>query len=218
MFTGIIREIGTIAKVQRSAGLLRLTVTAPKTSALVQPMESVAVNGICLSATQVRGGAMTFEIIGETQRLTTLAALRSGSRVHLEPSLSVTDRLSGHLLLGHVDGTGTIASRRQRTGELILSVRVSPRLRSWLVPKGPVAIDGVSLTVGQALGGSIFPVHLIPETLRRTTLGEREVGERLNIEIDYIAKLVRQFVHQRHHTLGQLLRGVTKRNRHAELD
>ncbi|PIQ84591.1 MAG: riboflavin synthase [Candidatus Omnitrophica bacterium CG11_big_fil_rev_8_21_14_0_20_63_9] len=205
MFTGIVREIGTVAKIQRAAGLVRLTVEAPKTSPLVQPMESVAVNGVCLSATHVRGGAITFDMIGETQRLTTLGALRSGSRVHVEPSLAVTDRLSGHLLLGHVDGTGTIASRRQRAGELILNIRVSSSLRSWLVPKGPIAVDGVSLTVGAALGGSTFPVHLIPETLRRTTLGERGVGDRLNIEIDYMAKLIRQYMTASHRN-GQVWR------------
>jgi riboflavin synthase len=195
MFTGIIREIGTVARVVRSAGLVRLTVSAPAIASRVHRLESVAVNGVCLSVVHAREPTMTFEMIPETQRLTTLGTLRSGSRVNLEPSLSLTDRLNGHVLFGHVDGLGAVVKRQQRAGELILDIRVPPTLRRFLVPNGPVTVDGVSLTVGRTLTRSTFAIHLIPETLRQTTLASRAVGDRVNIELDYFAKLIWQFHH-----------------------
>ena len=131
------------------------------------------------------------------QRVTTLGALRRGEPVHLEPSLTLTDRLGGQLLFGHVDGVGTITRRRPLAGEVGLEIRVGPRLRRLLVPKGPVAVDGVSLTVGERLTASTFSVHLIPETLRQTTLRRLAAGDRVNIELDYFAKLIRQFLRTR---------------------
>ena len=190
MFTGIIQEVGTIARVERSKGLVRLTIYAPKTASRVGPVESVAVNGVCLSVIGVRDGAISFELIPETQRLTSLGALRSGARVNLEPSLLISDRLNGHLVFGHVDGVGRVIERRQRPGELVLKIRVAPELRKLLIPKGPVALDGVSLTIGQTVGASTFTVHLIPETLRRTTLPSHGLGSRVNVELDYVAKLL----------------------------
>lgn len=194
MFTGIIQEIGTVAKLERANGLVGLAVHAPKTASCVQRLESVAVNGVCLSVVDLRRETLLFEVIAETRRLTTVGLLRRGDRVNLEPSLSLSDRLSGHIVLGHVDGVGRVITRRQRAGELVLEIRVVPGLRSLLVPKGPVAVDGVSLTVGGTLGASTFTIHLIPETLRQTTLASRKVGDRVNLEADYLAKLVRQAV------------------------
>jgi riboflavin synthase len=193
MFTGIIQELGTVARVERRKGIVRLTVHAPKTAARVGPMESVSVSGTCLTAVDVRGGTIGFEMIPETQSGTALGRLKPGGRVHIEPSLSLADRLGGHILLGHVDGVGTIVKRRQRAGELMLEIRVPAAVRRYLVPKGPVAVDGVSLTVGKTLGASTFSIHLIPETLRRTTLRDRRPGDRVNVEADYLAKLIWQF-------------------------
>jgi riboflavin synthase alpha subunit len=192
MFTGIIREQGTVARVERSKGLLRLSIHAPKTASQVAHRESVAVNGACLSVVAIRHGTMTFEIIRETQALTTLGSLRRGDRVNLEPSLGIADRLSGLVMFGHVDGIGTVVARRPRDGEVLLELRVERRLHSFLVSKGPVAVDGVSLTVGQVVRSSAFTVHLIPETTRQTTLGARRAGDRVNVELDYFAKLIRQ--------------------------
>ena len=197
MFTGIVREMGTVGRVERSRGLTRLSVHAPKTAASVRRLESVSVNGVCLSVVDIRGETMAFEVIPETQRLTTLGTVRAGDRVHLEPSLSVTDRLGGHLVFGHVDAMGTVVKRRQAPGELVVEIRVAPSVRKLLVPKGPVAVDGVSLTVGASPTASTFAVHLIPETLRQTALSRRTVGEHVNIELDYFAKLMRQFVNGR---------------------
>ena len=197
MFTGIVQELGVVGRVERSKGLTRLSVHAPKTAGRVGRLESVAVNGVCLSVVDIRGETMDFEVIPETQRLTTLGTMRAGERVHLEPSLSVTDRLSGHLVFGHVDAMGTVVKRRQATGELVVEIRVSPSVGKLLVPKGPVAVDGVSLTVGASPTTSTFAVHVIPETLRHTTLSIRQVGEHVNVELDYFAKLMRQWVKTR---------------------
>ena len=197
MFTGIVRELGVVGRVQRSKGLTRLSVHAPKTAERVGRLESVAVNGVCLSVVDIRGQTMDFEVIPETQRLTTLGTVRAGERVHLEPSLSVTDRLSGHLVFGHVDAMGTVVKRRQATGELVVEIRIPHAVRKLLVPKGPVAVDGVSLTVGGSPTASTFAVHVIPETLRQTTLSIRQVGERVNVELDYFAKLMRQWLKAR---------------------
>ena len=194
MFTGIIQELGTVARVERSKGLIRLSIAAPKTASEVERLESVAVNGVCLSVVSVRHDVLTFELIEETRHLTSLGRLRPGERVHVEPSLRVTDRLNGYLLFGHVDGTGTVMRRRERAGELVLEIRVAPTMRHLLVPKGPVAVDGVSLTVGRVVTASTFTVHLIPETLRQTTLRLRAPGDRVNLELDYLAKLVSQWV------------------------
>jgi riboflavin synthase len=194
MFTGIIREIGTVARRERSRGVIRVTIAAPRTARRVQRLESVAVNGVCLSVVAVRRDTLLVEVIRETQRLTTLGSLERGSRVNLEPSLSLTDRLNGHVVLGHVDGTGAVSARRAQAGELVLTIRLASALRRRLVPKGPVTVDGVSLTVGRSLTPSTFSVHLIPETLRQTTLASRRVGDRVNIEVDYFAKLVQQFL------------------------
>ena len=197
MFTGIIQELGTVERVERLRGLLRLSVHAPKTASKVGRLESVAVSGVCLSVVDLRHGTMTFEVIRETQSLTTLGSLRRGDRVNLEPSLSVSDRLSGHFVFGHVDGIGTVAARRELDGEVRLDLRVPAALRRFLVAKGPVAVDGVSLTVGRVVRGSTVTIHLIPETMRQTTLGDQRVGSRVNIELDYVAKLLWQFTASR---------------------
>ncbi len=197
MFTGIIRELGTVTRNERRNGLARLTIQAPRTAAKIEPLESIAVNGVCLSAVRIERGAVAFEVIPETLRMTALAGLRPGARVHVEPSLTLTDRLGGQLLLGHVDGVGRILSRRARGGEVVLEIQVPPALRRWLVPKGPIAVDGVSLTMGARLGRSSFTVHLIPETIRQTTLGGVSVGSPVNLELDYFTKLVGQLASSR---------------------
>ena len=196
MFTGIIRELGTVARLERANGLLRLSIKAPKTAGKIERLESVAVNGVCLSVVSLRNQTMTFEVIPESQRLTNLARLQRGSRVNLESSLSLSDRLDGQLLFGHVDGLGTVVSRLERAGELILTIRVGAELRRFLVSKGPIAVNGVSLTVG-TVKQNIFTVHLIPETLRQTTLLELKPGDRVNIELDYFAKLAAKFLRSR---------------------
>jgi len=197
MFTGIVQELGTVVSALTRDGILRVAVEAPKTASRAQPMDSVAVNGTCLSVVRARESVLEFDVIPQTRQLTSLRSLKPGHRVNLELSLQLADRLSGHLVFGHVDGLGTVSKRRQRAGELILEIQLPSALGRFVVSKGPIAIDGVSLTVGHRHGASSFTVHLIPETLRLTTLGSRRAGERVNIELDYFAKLTEQFVRRR---------------------
>jgi len=218
MFTGLITEQGTISTVRRAGGIVRLTIHAPRTAPRLAIGESVAINGVCLSVVSTRRGMLTFEAIQETQRLTNLGRLAAGDRVNVEPSLTLSDRLNGHLVLGHIDGLGRIRRRAQQAGEVVVEIQVSRDLRRSLVPKAPIAVDGVSLTVGGRLTPTTLTVFLIPETMRKTTLGDCRVGDAVNIEVDYVAKLIAQFAKPRQQQLTQLLRGVTKRNRHAALD
>lgn len=190
MFTGLIRELGVITRLRNGGGLLRLELSAPRLAARVGVLESVAVNGVCLTVTRAQAGRLEFEMIPETRQRTALARLRRGDQVHLEPSLTLADRLNGHLVLGHVDGVGRVISRRQRPGMLVVTVQADAAVRRWLVPKGPITVDGVSLTVGPGVRGGRFMLFLIPETLKRTTLGERRAGDLVNLEADYLAKLV----------------------------
>lgn len=197
MFTGIIRELGTVVARARADGVHRLRIHAPALSSGLGVGESVAVNGVCLSAVQIRQGTVTFEMIPETCRLTTLGALRSGDRVNLEPSLTLSDRLNGHLVFGHVDGVGTITRVQRQAGQLALTIQMERALRRYLAPKSPLAVDGVSVTVGSRLSQTQCSVFLIPETIRKTTLGSRRAGERVNLEVDYLAKLLAQLVRSR---------------------
>ena len=190
MFTGIIQEIGTVARVRRVGDITALTIAAPKVSAGLGLGESVAVNGVCLSVVRAGRGHVKFEMVPETQRLTTLGGLRAGSRVNVEPSLRLSDRLNGHLVLGHVDGIGRITRLRRRGEHVEMSLRIPAALGRYCISKGSIAVDGVSLTVGVWRPPLLGTVYLIPETLRRTTLGLRRVGEAVNLELDYVAKLV----------------------------
>jgi riboflavin synthase len=204
MFTGIVQELGTVYSLERARrsgkradDVDRLHVFAPKTAAGLVPGESVAINGACLSVVSVRQGAMTFEIIPETRRLTNLGTLSAGARVNVERSLTLSDRLNGHVVLGHVDGVGRILRCQKKAGEVALGIRVDAGLRRYLVPKAPIAVDGVSLTVGARVASAMFSVFLIPETIHKTTLGLRRVGDLVNIEADYFAKLLIQFAQKR---------------------
>jgi len=192
MFTGIITELGTIVRRQQQRGLERLHILAPHMAEGCAVGDSVAINGACLSVVRVMRDILEFEMIPETRALTNLSRAMVGSKVNLEPSLSLSDRLHGHLVLGHVDGMGRIRRREQRAGQTVLTIQLASALRRYLVSKGPVAIDGVSLTVGGHLSNHSFSVFLIPETLRKTTLGFRHVGDFVNIEVDYFAKLLLQ--------------------------
>lgn len=197
MFTGIVQEIGTVTSIRRAGGIARLEFHAPKTAAGLGAGESVAVSGVCLTVVRAGRGSVSFEAIPETLRLTNLGGLKTGSRVNLERSLRLSDRLNGHVVLGHVDGVGVVSRRSRQAGQLRLEIRVPREVTPYLVPKGPITVDGVSLTLGERVSGAGACVYLIPETLERTTLGERQTGERVNLEVDYLAKLVRQWMARR---------------------
>lgn len=190
MFTGIVQELGTVERLAAARDADRLTVRAPRLAPSLTPGESVAVNGVCLTVVESNRGVLLFEIVPETRRLTALGAIKAGDRVNLERSLALSDRLNGHIVLGHVDGIGMVTQRRVARGECVLAVKLPNTLRPYVVPKGPIALDGVSLTVGADIVRDVVRVFLIPETLKRTTLGWREPGDHVNIEVDYVAKLV----------------------------
>ncbi|MBM4130196.1 riboflavin synthase [bacterium] len=192
MFTGIIREIGVLRGISPRGEVLRLAIAAPRTAAAVRDGDSVAVDGICLTVTGSRPGVFSVEAAAETRRLTTLGAWQAGRRLHLEPALRAGDGLDGHYVQGHVDGTGRVTAVRQaRGGGRLVTVAVPSALRTYLTPKGSVALDGVSLTVDEGPFADRFTVNLIPHTLAVTNLGALTVGAAVNLEMDVLVKAVR---------------------------
>ena len=191
MFTGLIREVGRIRSLSARSEVTRLELHAPACAPELTPGASLAVNGICLTVVRLRGTAVTVEAAAETRRVTTLRGWRAGDRVHLEPALRAGDPLGGHLVLGHVDGVGRVAAVSPRGGSWFLTVTLPPELARVLLPKGSVAVDGVSLTVDAGPFRDRFTVNVIPHTLAVTRLGELRTGDRVNLEMDVLVKAAR---------------------------
>jgi riboflavin synthase len=190
MFTGIIKELGTVEGIESSTDGSRLRIRAGLASELSEG-DSVSVSGACLTATSVTGGAFEADVMHQTLELTTLGELEAGSPVNLELPLRADDRLGGHVVQGHVDGTATVADITDDGFAKRLRVELPDELLPYVVERGSIAIEGVSLTVA-ALDDPIVEVSLIPETLQRTTLGRIEPGSRLNVECDVLARYVRR--------------------------
>jgi riboflavin synthase len=190
MFTGIITELGTVEAVEGSDEGARLRIRAELASEL-EAGDSVAVNGACLTATSAGTGAFEADVMHQTLSLTTLGDLDSDSRVNLELPLRAADRLGGHVVQGHVDGTATVVEVSEDGFAKRLRLELPDELLPYLVERGSVAIEGVSLTVAE-LTGSALEVSLIPETLERTTLGSLVPGARVNVECDVLARYVRR--------------------------
>jgi riboflavin synthase len=195
MFTGLIADLGSVKSIESDLDGATLEISTVLASELAAG-DSVAVNGVCLTATAIADGAFHAQAMQETLRRSSLQRLRSGSRVNLELALRADGRLGGHIVQGHVDGTGTIAGQREEGFARVLEVDVDDELARYLVQKGSVALDGVSLTVSE-LRDEGFSVSLIPETLQRTNLGEAQVGDRVNIEADILAKHVERLMEAR---------------------
>jgi riboflavin synthase len=196
MFTGIVEALGRVESAAEQGGGRRLAVSVPDEAGWRRALgESVAVSGVCLTVVEVEPGRLAFDLAEETLRVTTLGRLAPGDPVNLERPLRLDDRLGGHLVLGHVDAVGEVTDVRPEGAGARLDVAVPARLRPLLIPKGSVAIDGVSLTVA-ALEEEAFAVALIPHTLAVTTLGRRRRGDPVNLEMDVIGKYVRGFVQQ----------------------
>ncbi len=186
MFTGIVETQGTV--VARGA---RTLVIAPKKSLTGLAVgESVSVDGVCLTVDRLSGRHITFRLLPETVRVSTLSVLRAGSKVNLERALRVGDRVGGHLLLGHVDAQGTVAARSkaQGKGTVTLAISVPRQIARVLAPKGPIGLDGVSLTLDPVVGQDEVRVHLVSHTMKVTALGAKRVGDRVNLEVDLITK------------------------------
>lgn len=197
MFTGIIEELGEVAALTRMGDAARLRVRGPRVCSDVRHGDSIAVNGVCLTAVDADGQGFSADIMAETLARTGLGQLVVGDRVNLERPVSVAGRLGGHIVQGHVDGLGVVVSRAPSERWEVVTVAVPTELGKYLVAKGSVTIDGVSLTVVDVADSPIqttFTVSLIPTTLSETTLGSRAVGERVNIEVDVLAKYVERLM------------------------
>ncbi len=196
VFTGIVEELGEVLAIEEFRGAARLTVRGPLVTAGAAKGDSVAVNGVCLTVTDVADGTLSADVISETLSRSSLGSLGRGSPVNLERAMRLGDRLGGHIVQGHVDGTGTIL---QRGPGDVVRVSIPAPLSRYVIEKGSVAIDGISLTVS-ALGTGPDPgthwieVSLIPETLARTTMGRKQAGDPVNLEADMIAKYVERLL------------------------
>lgn len=203
VFTGIVEEVGEIVDVvvadSGPDGASRLRVCGPLVTSDARPGDSIAVNGVCLTVVDPAGGEFGVDVMGETLRRSSLAGAVAGTRVNLERAVAAGARLGGHIVQGHVDGTATVVERVEHDAWTTVRFRVDDGLTRYVVEKGSIAVDGVSLTVTEVDDDS-FAVGLIPTTLRETTLGERAVGSTVNLEVDVVAKYVERLVGA--HTAG----------------
>jgi riboflavin synthase len=192
MFTGLVETTGEIAAIDRDADGVRLSVTTPLAAELADG-DSVAVNGVCLTARGVGGESFSADVMEETLRRSSLGPLTEGDSVNLELPLRASDRLGGHVVQGHVDGVGSVESVRADGFARVVRVSTPADLLRYVVAKGSIAVDGVSLTVS-AVDDEAFEVSLIPETLERTTLGKAAPGRKVNLEVDVLAKYVEKLM------------------------
>ncbi|WP_019877006.1 riboflavin synthase [Sporichthya polymorpha] len=205
MFTGIVEELGEVLGLENlSEDAARLTLRGPLVCGDARHGDSIAVNGVCLTVVDVVDGAFTADVMKETLDRSALGALGSGSPVNLERAVTMATRLGGHLVQGHVDGVGEVLSRRPAEHWELVEISLPASLERYVVEKGSIAVDGVSLTVA-ALGPGSFTVSLIPTTLAATTLGRRAPGDQVNLEVDVLAKHVERLLH-----LDQPVEGSTE--------
>ena len=193
MFTGIVEEMGTIRQIQRGRASAVLTIGAHKVLEDAHIGDSIAVNGICLTVTSLGGGAFTADVMHETLRRTSLSGLAPGSRVNLERAMAADGRFGGHIVSGHVDGVGIVADIRRDDNAIWYTFRTDPKVLRYIVEKGSITIDGISLTVAVVTTDS-FKVSIIPHTAKVTTLGERKTGDKVNLENDIIGKYVEKLL------------------------
>ena len=193
MFTGLVREVGEVVWLRRSDKTVQLLIRAPRSAARVRVGESVAVNGCCLTVTAHREEQFMFDLLEESLDRTNLGDLKPGSPVNLERALRVDGRLGGHFVQGHVDCTSQVLALEEKGPDLRIDLSLPPDFARYLAFKGSIAINGVSLTVS-ALGDNRFSVWIIPHTLENTNLGDLEVGDRVNLEFDILAKYVERLM------------------------
>jgi len=193
MFTGIVEGIGTVRNIRLLGSEAIVTIGAPTSFSDCHPGDSLSVDGVCLTITGVRGDLFTLDVSAETLERTTLGAIKQGAVVNLERALRLSERLGGHLVSGHVDGTGTLEKIEKMQRSWIIQIGIDEPLRRYLIEKGSVAVDGISLTINRCMGNS-FDVTIIPQTASMTTILRKKVGDRVNIEIDMISKYVEKFL------------------------
>jgi len=193
MFTGIIQEIGIIKSVNYSGNVNKLKIECPKIVKNAKLGDSIAVNGVCLTICSMGDKWFEADVMPETMRKTSLANIKPSGKVNLEPALRLDERLGGHLVSGHIDGTGNIKEIRKEQNAVWMTLQVAPEISRYIVMKGSVSIDGISLTVAE-VDSSCFCVSLIPATLANTILGEKKAGETVNIECDIVGKYIEKFL------------------------
>ena len=196
MFTGIIEELGRVVSIEDQPDAKRITIEGPLVTSDVNRGDSIAVNGTCLTAVEIEPGNFTADVMHESLRLTSLGAAKVGDVVNLERAMNAATRFGGHVVQGHVDGLGHIVSREPSDNWEWVRVSIPAELTKYVVLKGSITIDGVSLTVNE-IEGNVVGLSLIPETLRLTTLGAKTVGDPVNIEADIMAKHIERLLEAR---------------------
>ncbi len=193
MFTGIIEQMGTILSVERGSGAVVMAIGADGDLSGAKIGDSICVSGACLTVTEIQGGRFSVDVSPETVSRTTFARVQAGTLVNLERALRLSDRLDGHLVSGHIDGTGRIRGMKQEGNSIIVTFEADGALMRYIVEKGSVAVDGISLTVNRC-EGMRFSTAVIPHTVKITTIGVKRIGDTVNIETDMIGKYIERFV------------------------
>jgi riboflavin synthase len=199
VFTGIVREVGRVESLNGESAGIRLRVAAPVTASSTAAGDSVAVNGVCLTAVVVEGGVLAFDAVPETLSRSSLSRLVEGGSVNIEPAVRAGEPLGGHMVQGHVDGVGSVLRLEPEGEGARLTVEAPPELLRYVVEKGSVTVEGVSLTIA-ALASDSFEIALVPHTLRATTLGSLAPGDDVNLEVDVLAKYVERLLGARNAT------------------
>lgn len=194
MFTGLISELGKVSAITKGESSAIFTINAPALISEIKLGDSVAVNGVCLTATSITGTSFTADVMVQTLSLTSLSQLTVGSAVNLELAAQLNARMGGHMVSGHIDGVATVVGLTPGEKWLQLDIKVPEKLGKYIVNQGSIALDGVSLTVGEINDANLVTVWLIPETLERTNLAAKQPGELVNIEVDQIAKYVERLI------------------------
>lgn len=203
MFTGIVEETGTVARIQRTGQSVRIVITAEKILEDIKPGDSIAVNGICLTAAAISGKTFTADVMHETLRRTSLADTKPGCLVNLERAMPADGRFGGHIVSGHIDGTGKILGIKKDSNAIWYTIGTKAEILDCIVEKGSIAVDGISLTVA-AVNKNSFQVSVIPHTMANTVLAVRKVQDIVNLENDCIGKYVKKYITQTSHS------GITK--------
>jgi riboflavin synthase len=196
VFTGIIEELGKVVAIEDQPDAKRITIAGLLVTSDVHRGDSIAVNGACLTAVEIADSTFTADVMHETLRLTSLGSLSVGSVVNLERAMNAATRFGGHVVLGHVDGVGTIVSRKPSDNWEWVTIQIPSELMKYVVLKGSITIDGISLTVNEVTTDTVS-FSLIPETLRLTTLGSKGVGALVNVEVDIMAKHIEKLIESR---------------------
>lgn len=209
MFTGIIIELGEVTAMERRGGIVHLFLNSKEVIKDAKIGDSISVNGTCLTLVEIKGSSMRFDLSDETLSSTNLGLLKPGDRVNLEPSLRPDSKLGGHFVSGHVDGTGRIRSKTEIGDAFKIEIEIPEKVMHFLVEKGSVAVDGISLTVVDILRDS-FTVVIIPHTTRLTTMGFKGPGDTVNVEVDIIGKYVSRFLNKGGNRDSRLMKTLTE--------